>query len=162
MQGDSHGGWYYQQLCLGFNYRMSDLHAALGISQLARVDSFIAKRRQLAARYIDKFAKLAAQLPIKLPCITDLHESSWHLFMIELTAHNRKEVYDKLHARNIGVNVHYIPIHLHPYYQQLGFKQGQFPNAEDFYNNALTVPLYVDLSEQQQDEVIEVLCEVLG
>ncbi|MFT6270681.1 MAG: UDP-4-amino-4,6-dideoxy-N-acetyl-beta-L-altrosamine transaminase [Alphaproteobacteria bacterium] len=162
MQGDIHGNWYYQQLCLGYNYRMSDLHAALGISQLKRVDEFIASRRKLAARYFDKLSNIATNLQIKLPTDKDLNESSWHLFMIELTTQNRKEVYDKLHELGIGVNVHYIPIHLHPYYQQLGFSKGQFPNAEDFYNNALTIPLYVDLSDEQQDRVIETLSEVLS
>jgi UDP-4-amino-4,6-dideoxy-N-acetyl-beta-L-altrosamine transaminase len=162
MQGDIHGKWYYQQLCLGYNYRMSDLHAALGISQLSRVDAFIASRRKLAARYFDKLSKMAAKLLIKLPTDKDLNESSWHLFMIELTTHNRKQVYDKLHDLGVGVNVHYIPIHLHPYYQKLGFTKGQFPHAEDFYDNALTIPLYVDLSDEEQDKVINTLTEVLS
>jgi UDP-4-amino-4,6-dideoxy-N-acetyl-beta-L-altrosamine transaminase len=161
MQGDIDGNWYYQQQCLGYNYRMSDLHAALGISQLTRLDSFIASRRKLAARYFDKLTEMSVDLAIKLPCKKDLNESSWHLFMIELTQHDRREVYDKLHENGIGVNVHYIPIHLHPYYQTLGFYPGQFPNAEEFYNKALTIPLYVDLSLEHQDKVIEILCEIL-
>ena len=161
MQGEIHGNWYYQQLSLGYNYRMSDLHAALGISQLERVDDFISKRRALAQQYFAKLASLPNRLPLKLPCKTDLHESSWHLFMVELTQHNRKTIYDKLHARGIGVNVHYIPIHLHPYYQQLGFSKGQFPNAERFYEKALSIPLYFDLSDEQQDSIINALNEIL-
>ncbi len=158
MQGDSRGDWFYQQLCLGFNYRLSDIHAALGISQLKRIDSFIRKRRHLA----DKYLEALANLPIKLPSKNDLATSSWHLFMIELTQHDRQQVYTQLHQKGIGVNVHYIPIHLHPYYQSLGFSEGQFPVAEHFYNNALTIPLFVDLSEQQQRQVIQALTDILS
>lgn len=162
MEGEVEGKWYYQQLMLGYNYRMSDLHAALGISQLSRLDTFIASRRALAARYFEKFAALPSPLPIKLPNQKDLTESSWHLFMIELTTHKRKAVFDALHERGIGVNVHYIPIHLHPYYQQLGFHKGQFVHAEDFYSHALTLPLYADLTHNEQDLVITALTEVLS
>jgi dTDP-4-amino-4,6-dideoxygalactose transaminase len=151
------GKWYYQQLCLGYNYRLSDLQAALGISQLSRIDSFIESRRQLVERYLDKLKAL----PIILPQANELSQSSWHLFMIELTEHDRKQVFDALHEKGVAVNVHYIPIHLHPYYQDLGFSEGQFPNAERFYNNALTLPLYVGLSQQQQDVVIKALSDVL-
>lgn len=158
MEGETQGSWYYQQLCLGYNYRMSDLHAALGLSQLTKINAFIEARRQLAASYIKKLSNL----PIKLPSDKDLHESSWHLFMIELTVQDRKKVYNKLHDLGIGVNVHYIPIHLHPYYQKLGFKVGQFPNAEAFYANALTIPLYVELSDAQQDAVVAALETVLS
>lgn len=161
MRGDIHGKWYYQQLCLGYNYRMSDLHASLGISQLARVDAFITKRRMLAKRYLEKFAELKGITSIKLPSDADLHTSSWHLFMIEVNADKRKNVYEQLHKQGIGVNVHYIPIHMHPYYQELGFTQGQFPNAEQFYERALSIPLYVDLTPQQQDKVVNVLYEIL-
>lgn len=157
MQSESDGPWFYQQLCLGYNYRMSDLQAALGISQLSRLDSFIERRRYLASRYFT----LLKNLPLKLPKIDDLPTSCWHLYMVELTHHNRSEIYRKLHQRNIGVNVHYIPIHFHPYYQQLGFKKGQFPNAEEFYHNALTLPIYVDLTDEQQDYVVHILTELL-
>lgn len=158
MEGDTQGNWYYQQVCLGYNYRMSDLHAALGLSQLTKINDFIDTRRQLAAAYLKKLSNL----PITLPSEKDLNESSWHLFMIELTVQDRKKAYNKLHELGVGVNVHYIPIHLHPYYQKLGFEVGQFPNAEAFYAKALTIPLYVELTDKQQDEVIAALQHVLS
>jgi len=158
MEGETQGKWYYQQLCLGYNYRMSDLHAALGLSQLTKIDKFIQARRQLAKRYMKDLSNLS----ILLPSEKDLHESSWHLFMIELTNQDRKVVYDELHDLGIGVNVHYIPIHLHPYYQKLGFACGQFPNAEAFYAKALTIPLHVELSNEDQTKVIAALTKVLS
>ncbi|MCF2948137.1 UDP-4-amino-4,6-dideoxy-N-acetyl-beta-L-altrosamine transaminase [Paraglaciecola aquimarina] len=157
MSGDSHGPWYYQQVELGYNYRMSDIHAALGLSQLKKIDNFISKRRELAAKY----DQALADLPLLLPQISELQNSAWHLYMIELKTHSRKDVFQKLHEKNIGVNVHYIPIHLQPYYQNLGFKQGDFPVAETFYNHALTLPLFPDMTAQQQAQVIQALREVL-
>lgn len=160
MQGESHGPWYYQQLHLGYNYRMSDLHAALGISQLKRIDSFIAERRRQAKRYLLGLA----DLPLLLPCDNQLaiEQSAWHLFMIELTQHDRAEIFEKLTKLGIAVNVHYIPIHLHPYYQQLGFTSTQFPASVKFYENALTLPLYVGLSDEDQDTVISSLTQLLS
>lgn len=157
-RSDDDGQWYYQQLCLGYNYRLSDLQAALGLSQLKRLDDFIFARRQKVKRYLDALSAL----PISLPQSKALDHASWHLFMIELQKHKREEIYNRLHEKGIGVNVHYIPIHLHPYYRDLGFKLGQFPNAENFYKNALTLPLFVDLSDQEQQQVINTLVEVLG
>jgi dTDP-4-amino-4,6-dideoxygalactose transaminase len=158
MQGDSQGPWYYQQLVLGYNYRLSDLHAALGISQLARIDSFIEERRRLAGIYFDKLVGL----PLLLPQTSSLDDSSWHLFMVTLTQHDRKAVFESLHAQGIGANVHYIPIHHHPYYKQLGFAPEQFPASVNFYQNALTLPLYVGLTENEQNKVIAVLHEILA
>jgi dTDP-4-amino-4,6-dideoxygalactose transaminase len=155
--GEVEGPWYYQQLVLGYNYRLSDLQAALGISQLRRVDSFVEKRRALAKRYLDAFSGLA----VKLPEPNSISSSAWHLFMIELTEHDRKTVYEQLHKAGVAVNVHYIPIHCHPYYAALGFKPNDFPNALSFYQNALTLPLYVDLSLEQQDAVIAALRDIL-
>jgi dTDP-4-amino-4,6-dideoxygalactose transaminase len=157
MVTESHGPWYYQQVALGYNYRMSDLHAALGLSQLNKLDAFILRRTELALRY----QKMLSDLPLKLPVFRDYSNSAWHLYMVELTQHDRKSVFEQLHAKGVGVNVHYIPIHLHPYYQQLGFKKGDFSVAENFYNNALTLPLYPSLSDEQQNTVINVLYEVL-
>tara|TARA_R110001632_G_scaffold12865_3_gene44417 strand:- start:66168 stop:67313 length:1146 start_codon:yes stop_codon:yes gene_type:complete len=157
METDSHGPWYYQQIVLGYNYRLSDLHAALGLSQLSKLDSFIKRRTELAQNY----QKRLADLPLKLPVITGYSNSAWHLYMIELTQHDRKAVFAQLHARGVGVNVHYIPIHLHPYYQQLGFKIGDFPVSENFYHHALTLPLFPSLTDTQQNTVIDVLHEVL-
>lgn len=158
MQGASEGPWYYQQLCLGYNYRLSDIQSALGISQLSRVNDFIQKRRVIAAKYFDSLQNL----PITLPQIEALNSASWHLFMIELTQHNRADVYKALQKQGIGVNVHYIPIHLHPYYQSLGFTPGQFPVAENFYHHALTLPVYYDLSDDEQNRVISVLHDILA
>lgn len=158
MEGASEGPWYYEQVALGYNYRLSDLHAALGISQLKRVDSFINERRRLAANYLKKLA----DLPLKLPQVDALDTASWHLFMIELREHERKTIYTALHKKGVGVNVHYIPIHRHPYYQKLGFKKDQFPASERFYENALTLPLYYGLQEDEQNKVINVLHSLLG
>ena len=153
----SQGPWYYQQVALGYNYRLSDLHAALGLSQLSKLDSFIHRRTELALRYQQKLAGL----PLTLPTLDNQSKSAWHIYMVEVTEHQRKEVFESLQQKGVGVNVHYIPIHLHPYYQQLGFKQGDFPVTEKFYQHALTLPLYPSLSDQQQNIVIDALHQVL-
>ena len=157
IQGESHGPWYYQQVELGYNYRLSDLHGALGLSQLKKVDEFIAKRRQLAANYFQHLS----DLPISLPLESALSDSAWHLFMVELQQHDRKQIFKKLQAKKIGVNVHYIPIHLQPYYQNLGFSQGDFPVAEAFYQRALTLPLFPTMTASEQMYVVDTLKEVL-
>lgn len=157
MEGASHGPWYYQQVALGYNYRLSDLHAALGLSQLTKLEGFISKRTQLAQRYQTQLT----DLPIKLPTSVDYATSAWHLYMIELTQHSRQQVYIQLQKRGVGVNVHYIPIHLHPYYQRLGFEKGEYPNSEHFYDCALTLPLYPSLTINEQDAVINALREIL-
>jgi UDP-4-amino-4,6-dideoxy-N-acetyl-beta-L-altrosamine transaminase len=156
-QGENHGPWYYQQLELGYNYRLSDLHAALGLSQLNKLDVFIQKRSELAKVYDNALA----DLPLKLPVEEPQFKSAWHLYMVELTQHDRQHVYQQLHDKGVGVNVHYIPIHLQPYYQQLGFKQGAFPVSEHFYQNALSLPLFPSLTDTEQAKVIAVLHEVL-
>jgi UDP-4-amino-4,6-dideoxy-N-acetyl-beta-L-altrosamine transaminase len=157
MSEASHGPWYYQQIELGYNYRLSDLHAALGISQLKKLDGFIERRGELAQRYQTELATL----PLKLPPIDSNSQSAWHLYMVELVKHDRKAIYQALHGKGIGVNVHYIPIHLQPYYQNLGFKSGDFQHAERFYDNALTIPLYPGMTADEQDKVISALQEVL-
>ncbi|MFC4699935.1 UDP-4-amino-4,6-dideoxy-N-acetyl-beta-L-altrosamine transaminase [Glaciecola siphonariae] len=157
MQGEIDGPWYYQQLVLGYNYRLSDMQAALGLSQLTRLDDFIEQRRVIAQRYFERLA----DLPLALPQAKVLQSSSWHLFMVELTEHQRKNVYQQLHDLGIGVNVHYIPIHCHPYYQALGFERDDFPAAVKFYENALTLPIYAGLSAAEQDRVILALQQVL-
>jgi UDP-4-amino-4,6-dideoxy-N-acetyl-beta-L-altrosamine transaminase len=157
MVSQSHGPWYYQQVELGYNYRLSDLHAALGLSQLSKIDKFILRRTELALNY----QKMLIDLPLKLPVFDVDSQSAWHIYMVELTQHDRKVIFEQLHAKGVGVNVHYIPIHLHPYYQQLGFKQGDFPIAENFYSNALTLPLFPSLSDEQQNTVIDILHETL-
>lgn len=157
MVGATEGPWFYQQVELGFNYRLSDLHAALGLSQLNKLDKFIADRGKLARRYQSKLATL----PLTLPNADSESQSAWHIYMIELQTHDRSAIYDALQERGIGVNVHYIPIHYHPYYQNLGFARGDFPNSERFYHSAITLPLFPSMTEQQQDRVIDALHEVL-
>lgn len=157
MQGALDEPWAYQQLTLGYNYRLSDLNAALGISQLKKLDTFIAKRRQLAHRYLEKLKHLALILPTE----SQLNASACHLFSIEFVEFDRKQAYIAFQAENIGVNVHYMPVHWQPYYQQLGFKKGDFPVAEQYYKRTLTLPLYPDMSFAQQDKVISVLENLL-
>jgi UDP-4-amino-4,6-dideoxy-N-acetyl-beta-L-altrosamine transaminase len=157
-QGESHGPWYYQQLELGYNYRLSDVHAALGLSQLKKLDVFIRKRSEIAKRYDLELAGL----PLKLPIVESQSQSAWHLYMVELTQHDRLDVYQQLHDKGVGVNVHYIPIHLQPFYQKLGFKQGDFPLSELFYQNALTLPLFPSLTDPEQTKVIDLLHAVLA
>lgn len=158
MSEPSHGPWYYQQIELGYNFRLSDLHAALGISQLKKLDDFILKRQALAKGYSEAFAIL----PLTLPPEDPQSASAWHLYMVEVQTHQRKDVFEALLAHGIGVNVHYIPIHLQPYYRNLGFKQGDFPCAEAFYQNALTLPLFPGLAADDQNKVIEAVKEVLA
>ncbi len=148
-------GWFYEQQLLGYNYRLSDIHAALGKSQLTKLDQFTEKRQKQAAFYSERLKGL----PLKLPEPSEF--SAWHIFAVELLDHDRKTVFNALQKKGIGVNVHYIPIHLHPYYQSLGFKLGDFPNAEDYYNMALTLPLFPSMSEDEQDFVVDSLREVL-
>lgn len=151
------GPWYYQQHLLGYNYRLSDLHAALGISQLTRLDEFVSKRRRLAAQY----EALLQGLPIRKPLVDAERQSAWHLYMIEVQSHDRASVFATLQSKGIGANVHYIPIHLQPFYAQLGFRPGQFPNAEMFYSNAITLPLYPDMTDAQQHVVVDTLTSIL-
>ncbi len=158
MESESEGPWYYQQVALGYNYRLSDLHSALGISQLQKLNGFVEKRREYVARYNQQLA----HLPLSLPKSEELNNSAWHLYMVELKNHARKAVYEKLHAKGIGVNVHYIPIHLQPFYRKLGFKKGDFPKSENFYQNALTLPLFPSMTADEQDRVIQALKEVLA
>jgi dTDP-4-amino-4,6-dideoxygalactose transaminase len=157
---EQHGPWYYQQQLLGFNYRLSDLHAALGITQMRRLDTFVAARRKLAHRYHQLLVDLPLRLPKQMAVNTD--GSAWHLYMVEVLEHDRATVFEGLRAAGIGVNVHYIPIHLQPYYQALGFTAGQFPNAERFYQRAITLPLYPTLCESEQDIVVDALKELLS
>lgn len=148
--------WVYQQQALGFNYRLSDIHAALGINQLKRLDQFITARLRIAQRYQ---AALSA-LPITLPILDT--NSAWHLYVIELQSHDRAQVFNALRAAGVGVNVHYIPIHWHPYYSELGFEKGQFPNSETYYRHAISLPIFPALTHQEQDHVIDVLYKELA
>lgn len=148
MQRKHMGAWYYEQQSLGFNYRMTDIQAALGASQMKKLGSFIARRVMLSERY----PALLKNLPLALPP-QDRH-SGWHLYGVRLhDTPRREEVFRKLRLANIGVNVHYLPIHLHPYYENLGFAEGQFPRAEAYYAGLLTIPLHPGMSLEDQDYV---------
>lgn len=162
MEGEADGAWYYEQVALGYNYRMTELQAALGLSQMTRLDQFVAARHKLAERYLE----LLEGLPIKLPCYSNDSYSGLHLFVIrlELTKINktRKEVFDQLRQNGVGVNVHYIPVHTQPYYKEMGFKNGDFPIAEEYYSEAISLPMFHLMTYEQQDQVVAVLKEVLG
>ena len=155
------GPWYYQQIDLGYNYRMTDIQAALGYSQLQRIDEFVRRRHELSARYDQKLKNLPVTLPWQEP---DTY-SAYHLYVIRLHLNqlqkSRKQIFEELRAAGINVNVHYIPVHTQPYYERLGFKAGDFPKAEEYYREALTLPLYYGLSEEDQDYVIERLKEII-
>jgi UDP-4-amino-4,6-dideoxy-N-acetyl-beta-L-altrosamine transaminase len=155
----SEGGWYYQQVELGFNYRMSELQAALGVSQMERLDEFVALRHKCQIRYDE----LLKDLPITKP-YQDLNSySALHLYPIQTgnTKNTRKQIFEALHASGIGVNIHYIPIHTQPYYENLGFKKGDFPNAEAYYEGVISIPLFHAMTFEQQDQVIAALEKVL-
>lgn len=157
MTEPSHGPWYYQQVELGFNYRITDLQAALGLSQLNKLDGFIERRRELAARY----DRLLAYLPLTLPSAQPEAESAWHLYVVRLQLDriniSHRQVFEGLRAAGVGVNLHYIPLHLQPYYRDLGFAEGDFPQAERYYAEAISLPLFPLLSDEQQDYVVEQL-----
>jgi UDP-4-amino-4,6-dideoxy-N-acetyl-beta-L-altrosamine transaminase len=159
MANESEGAWYYEQIGLGFNYRITDIQAALGISQMDRCDEFIARRRVLAGRY----DQLLAPLPLILPFQAHGSFSAWHLYVVQIdstrTSKTRREVFDHLRAAGIGVNVHYIPVHRQPFYRRLGFKAGDFPEAERYYQNALSIPMFPAMSDEDQDYVVEKLAE---
>lgn len=162
MTHEPDGPWYYQQVELGYNYRMTELQAALGLSQMQRLDEFVAKRHVLAKRY----DKLLDRLPITLPWQHEDSYSGLHLYVIRLQLDklnkSHLEVFEQLGNNGIGVNVHYIPVHTQPYYKHMGFKQGDFPNAEQYYSEAISLPMFPLMTEQQQDEVVEVLTKVLS
>lgn len=157
MTEPSHGPWYYQQVELGFNYRITDMQAALGLSQLNKLDDFIERRRERVARY----DRLLAYLPLALPSPQPEAESAWHLYVVRLQLDrinlSHRQVFEGLRAAGIGVNLHYIPVHLQPYYRDLGFAEGDFPEAERYYAEAISLPLFPLLSDEQQDYVVEQL-----
>jgi len=160
MVGPSDGPWYYQQVELGFNYRMTDIQAALGQSQLRRLDSFLDRRRQLVARY----ETLLADLPLVRPWQHPATASAWHLYVVQVdeahTTRSRLEVFNALRAAGIGVNVHYIPVHSQPYYRQAGVSRS-LPVAERYYARAISLPMYASLSDEDQDQVVAALREAL-
>ncbi len=151
--------WYYEQQALGFNYRMSELHAALGVNQLNKVDYFVQARNELAQYYLTAISTDSI-LKKSLTAVTPSSDcySAYHLFVIRLTEpEKRKTVFEQLRAQQIGVNVHYIPICNQPYYRQLGFNPEDYPNAQKYYNAAITLPLHPSLTHQQQDEILAII-----
>ncbi|MFW9269928.1 UDP-4-amino-4,6-dideoxy-N-acetyl-beta-L-altrosamine transaminase [Pseudomonas sp. NR3] len=161
MSEPSHGPWYYQQVELGFNYRITDLQAALGLSQLDKLERFIARRRALAARY----NRLLNGLPLTLPGLQPEAESAWHLYVVRLRLDeislDHRQIFEGLRAAGIGVNLHYIPVHLQPYYRELGFAPGDYPQAERYYAEAISLPMFPSLSDEQQDYVMGQLQRLL-
>jgi UDP-4-amino-4,6-dideoxy-N-acetyl-beta-L-altrosamine transaminase len=161
MSEPSHGPWYYQQVELGFNYRITDLQAALGLSQLNKLEGFIARRRELAARY----NRLLNGLPLTLPGLQPEAESAWHLYVVRLRLDeislDHRQVFEGLRAAGIGVNLHYIPVHLQPYYCDLGFAQGDYPQAERYYAEAISLPMFPSLSDEEQEYVVGQLQRLL-
>ncbi|MDK4679997.1 UDP-4-amino-4,6-dideoxy-N-acetyl-beta-L-altrosamine transaminase [Kingella negevensis] len=157
MVGESDGSWYYQQVDLGFNYRMTELQAALGVSQMTRLNEFVARRQELATRYDE----LLADSPVATPYRNPENMSALHLYPIRVlpeSGKNRRQVFDYLREHGIGVNVHYIPVHTQPYYRELvGFQAGAFPHAETYYAQAISLPLYFGLTEAEQDVVVNTL-----
>ena len=158
----SHGPWYYQQIDLGFNYRMTELQAALGLSQLERLDEYVAKRHELAATYDE----LLKTLPVTTPFQHPDSYSGLHLYVIRLQRdkieRSHREVFEALRAQGIGVNLHYIPVHTQPYYQNLGFVAEDFPNAMAYYHEAISLPMHPNLTDDEQRTVVSALNKALS
>lgn len=159
----THGPWYYEQVTLGYNYRMTDIQAALGLSQLQRLDTFIERRHEIAKHYNIKLK----QLPLNLPYQEPFSYSSWHLYVVRLTLNERDKlthlsVFEKLRQNGIQVNLHYIPVHTQPFYRDLGFKWGDFPEAEKYYRTAISLPIYPSMTQRQQKYVISCLESILN
>lgn len=154
--------WNYQQIDLGFNYRMTDIQAALGLSQMQRLDAFVTQRHAIAKRY----DQLLPALPVQTPWQHAASYSGYHLYVIRLKLNEinktQRQIYDALHEAEIFVNLHYIPVYRQPYYEQMGFNVGYCPQAEQYYSEAISIPLYPGLTEAQQDQVVAVLREAVG
>lgn len=161
MTHEPDGPWYYQQVALGYNYRMTELQGALGITQMQRLDQFVSQRHVLAKRYNE----LLSELPLTLPWQHPDSYSGLHLYVIRLSldkiSKTHLQVFEELREAGIGVNLHYIPVHTQPYYQNMGFREGNFPQAEQYYKEAISLPMFSKLAEEQQRKVADVLERVL-
>ena len=162
MTHESDGSWYYQQLELGYNYRMTDIQAALGYSQMERLDDFVKRRRELASRYNE----LLKDLPLGTPCVIPDANPSWHIYIVRIdfsrVKKSKQEIFDAMKARGIVLNLHYIPVHTQPYYENLGFSRGDFLVSEQYYREAFTLPLYYELTDHDQVAIVESLRDALG
>ena len=159
MERPSEGGWYYEQVTLGWNYRLTDMQSALGLSQLTRMDGWRDRREALA----DRYDGLLAEGPFKLPARSNDKVSSWHLYAVELTDEariDRAALFAAMREAQMGVNVHYIPIHTQPFYEKLGFKRDDFPNAVRYYERAISIPLFPAMTQEQQDRVANTMLEL--
>jgi UDP-4-amino-4,6-dideoxy-N-acetyl-beta-L-altrosamine transaminase len=156
------GPWYYEQIELGYNYRLTDLHAALGLSQMQRLTEFVATRHEMARRY----DRSLAALPLTTPWRDPSNYSGMHLYVIRLDLsrirRSRLEVFNSMRASGIGVNLHYIPVYRHPYYQRMGFEPQGWPQAEAYYSEAISLPIYIGLTQSEQDRVVAALTEAVA
>ncbi|QTL96948.1 UDP-4-amino-4,6-dideoxy-N-acetyl-beta-L-altrosamine transaminase [Iocasia frigidifontis] len=163
VKNQEEGPWFYEQLELGYNYRMTDIQAALGISQLEKIDQFIDRRKAIVKRYNDAFHDFDL---LEIPFQTKDIKSSWHLYVVKLNLEkltvSRKEIFEVLRKEKLGVNVHYIPVYYHPYYQNLGYKKGICPVAEDLYERIITLPLFPQMKSQDVEDVIKIVYKVLN
>ena len=161
MTQPSHGPWFYEQITLGYNYRMTDLQAALGVTQMKRLNEFVSQRHIIARRY----DVLLEDLPVEVPFQMDGAYSALHLYVIRLKLDkiikSHKQVFEELRACGIGVNIHYIPVHMHSFYRSMGFKLGDFPESEKYYSEAISLPMYPNLSKEDQDKVVEILTSIV-
>lgn len=153
MRGAADGQWYYQQVDLGYNFRITDIQAALGLSQMRRLDQFVARRNAIAEQYLDAFAGL----PVLCQEVPADSRSAYHLFVVEFLQHDRAAMYDRLRELGVGSAVHYIPVHLQPYYRDLGFNPGDFPNAEAYYSRTITLPMFPMMSDQDVEAVVQAM-----
>ena len=160
---ENQGPWYYEQIDLGYNYRLTDIQSALGLSQIKKLDDFILKRREIVNKYNEAFKELKE---IVTPFENEYSKSGHHIYVLLLNLDKlkcgRKEIFEALQAENIGVNVHYLPVYLHPYYKKLGYKKGECPVAEDIYNRMITIPLFPSMSDKDIKDVIEAVKKVLN
>ncbi len=159
---DNHGPWYYEMQFLGYNYRMTDIQAALGVSQLNKSDEFLRKRQSIVNKYNKAFVTISE---INIPKQKEYNDSSWHLYVISLNLDqlsvSRKTIFEELREKNIGVNVHYIPVYYQPFYRELGFHKGICPNSEHFYETIITLPLFPSMTDEELSHVIKVVINII-
>ena len=153
------GPWFYQQFDLGYNYRITDIQCALGCSQMKKLDRFLARRKEIVARYNEAFADCDN---IITPYQLSDTESGWHLYIVQVKNCDRRQVFETMRENGIGVNVHYIPVYMHPYYQEHGYENVHCANAEEIYSHIISLPLYPGLTSEQQDYVIDTLKSLCG